>query len=102
MEQAAGQPSFPFDPHQVIDEWSRLYDWAVLSRKRAEFVEAVSYLGQKFSGTFRAYRLVKRQQRRERLHAELPIAFDAMQAFYNSLAINDRIPLTLDRHDSQV
>jgi hypothetical protein len=102
MEPEAGLPSFPFDPHQVLDEWSRFYDWAVLSRKRAEFVEAVSYFGQKFSSTFRAYRLAKRLQRRERLHAELLIAFDAMQAFYNSLATNDRIPLHLPRHDSHV
>jgi hypothetical protein len=102
MEREAGQSSLPFDPHQVMDEWRRFYDWVVLSRKRAEFVEAVSYLGQKFSGTFKAYRLTKRLQRRERLHAELLIAFDAMQAFYNSLATNDRIPLSLHRHDSHV
>jgi hypothetical protein len=102
MEQEAGQPSLPFDPHQVIDAWRRFYDWAVLSRKRVEFVEAVSYFGQKFSSTFRAYRLAKSPQRRERLYAELLMAFDAMQAFYNSLATNDRIPLSLHRHDSHV
>ena len=102
MECEAGQPAFPFDPHQVMDEWRRFYDWAVLSRKRVDFVEAVSHLGQKFSGTFRAYRLTKRLQRRERLQAELLVAFDAMQAFYNSLATSDRIPLTLHRHDSPV
>jgi hypothetical protein len=101
MEREAGQSSLPFDPHQVIDEWRRFYDWAVLSRKHVEFVEAVSYLGQKFSSTFRAYCLTKRLQRRERLHAELLIAFDAMQTFYNSLTSNDRPSLTLHRHDSQ-
>jgi hypothetical protein len=55
-------------------------------------VEAVSYLGQKLSGACRVYRLAKRLQRRERPHAELLIAFDAMQAFYNSLPLNDRLP----------
>jgi hypothetical protein len=78
-----------------MDEWRRLYDWAVLSRKQVELTEAVSCLGQKFSGTLSAYRLAKRPQRREHLYQELIAAFNAMQAFYHGLPDKHHIPLTL-------
>jgi hypothetical protein len=81
-----------------MDEWRRLYDWAVLSRRPTELIEAVSGLGQKFSATLSAYRLAKRPQRREYLYQELIVAFNAMQAFYHGLPDQHRIPLTLHRH----
>jgi hypothetical protein len=95
IPRAEGLPPLPFHPEQVMDEWRRLYDWAVLSRQQVELIEAVSCLGQKFSGTLSAYRLTKRPQRRERLRQELIVAFNAMQTFYNRLPDKHRIPLTL-------
>ena len=90
-----------FDPQQVMDEWRRLYDWAVLSRKPAENIELISCLGQKFSGTLSAYRLSKRPQRRERLLQELIRAFEAMKTFYAGLPQGDRLRLTLHANDTQ-
>ena len=83
-----------------MDEWRRLYDWAVLSRKQAELIEAVSCLGQKFSGTLSAYRLAKRAQRQAHFYQELLVAFNAMQTFYNGLPDKHHIPLTLHRHNT--
>jgi hypothetical protein len=94
-----GQLLLPFNPEHVMDEWRRLYDWAVLSRKSAALIEAVSCLGQKFSGTLSAYRLAKRPQRREHFYREIIVAFNAMQTFYTGLPDKHRIPLTLDRHN---
>jgi hypothetical protein len=101
MNRKEGQKSLGFDPELVMDEWRRFYDWAVLSRKRAEYIDMISGLGQKFSGTLSAYRLAKRPQRRARLYQELRSAFEAMQTFYDSLPPGNRIVLTLQTHDAE-
>jgi hypothetical protein len=101
MSKQAGDITVPFDPQQVMDEWRRLYDWAVLSRKHAENIEIISCLGQKFSGTLSAYRLAKKPQRRERLLQELIRAFEAMKTFYEGLPKENRLRLTLHTNDTQ-
>jgi hypothetical protein len=101
MNRKEGQKSLGFDPELVMDEWRRFYDWAVLSRKRAEYIDMISGLGQKFSGTLSAYRLAKRPQRRERCQRELISAFEAMKTFYNSLPQQARPVLTLRTHDTE-
>jgi hypothetical protein len=100
MSRHAGDNALTFDPQQVMDEWRRLYDWAVLSRKQAENIEMITCLGQKFSGTLSAYRLTKRPQRRERLLQELIRAFEAMKTFYEGLPEGDRLRLTFHAHDT--
>jgi hypothetical protein len=87
-------PTLPFDPEHIIDEWRRLYDWCVLSRKRVEMIEAISCLGQKFSATFNAYRLAKKPQRRAHFFNELLVSFEGIQTFYQRLPEAERIPLT--------
>jgi hypothetical protein len=99
MSRQEGHNTLTFDPQQVMDEWRRLYDWAVLSRKHAESIEMISCLGQKFSGTLSAYRLTKKPQRRERLLQELIKAFEAMKTFYEGLPKRDRLPLTFHADD---
>jgi hypothetical protein len=100
MSRKEAHTSLSFAPEQVMDEWRRLYDWAVLSRQKTEYIEMISGLGQKFSGTLSAYRLAKKPQRRERLSLELITAFDAMMTFYNSLPKGDRPLLALPARDS--
>jgi hypothetical protein len=101
MSRPQGHKSFSFDPDHVMDEWRRLYDWAVLSRKNAECIEMISCLGQKFSGTLSAYRLTKGPRRRERLSKELTTAFEAMKTFYDDLPQYNRILLTLPAADTK-
>jgi hypothetical protein len=101
MSRQEGSNTLTFDPQQVMDEWRRLYDWAVLSRKPAENIEMISCLGQKFSGTLSAYRLSKKPQRRERLLQELIRAFEAMKTFYAELPQGDRLRLTFQANDTQ-
>ena len=100
MSRKEAHTSFNFVPEQVMDEWRRLYDWAVLSRQKTEYIEMISCLGQKFSGTLSAYRLAKKPQRRERLSVELITAFEAMMTFYNSLPKGDQPLLVLPTGDS--
>jgi hypothetical protein len=101
MTRKEAQTSLGFDPDLVMGEWRRFYDWAVLSRRKVEYIDMISCLGQKFSGILSAYRLAKRPQRRERLYHELRSAFEAMQTFYDSLPPGNRIVLTLQAHDSE-
>jgi hypothetical protein len=101
MRKQEGHNTLTFDPQQVMDEWRRLYDWAVLSRKPAENIEMISCLGQKFSGTLSAYRLSKRPQRRERLLQELIGAFEAMKTFYAGLPPGGRLSLTWYTNDTE-
>jgi hypothetical protein len=100
MHKQAENITLAFDPKQVMDEWRRLYDWAVLSRKHAENIEMISCLGQKFSGILNAYRLAKRPQRRERLLQELIKAFEAMKTFYEGLPQRERLRLTFHANDT--
>jgi hypothetical protein len=100
MNKQAENITLTFDPKQVMDEWRRLYDWAVLSRKHAENIEMISCLGQKFSGILNAYRLTKKPQRRERLLQELIRAFEAMKTFYEGLPQGDRLRLTFHANDT--
>jgi hypothetical protein len=101
MRKQDGHNTLTFDPQQVMDEWRRLYDWAVLSRKPAENIEMISCLGQKFSGTLSAYRLSKKPPRRERLLQELIRTFEAMKTFYAGLPTGDRLSLTWDTNDTE-
>ena len=101
MTRREAQTSLGFDPELVMDEWRRFYDWAVLSRKKVEYIDMISCLGQKFSGILSAYRLAKRPQRRERLYRELLSAFEAIKTFYESLPPSNRIALTLHAHDTE-
>jgi hypothetical protein len=100
MSRHAGDTTLTFDPQQVMDEWRRLYDWAVLSRQHAENIEMITCLGQKFSGTLSAYRLTKKPQRRERLLRELIRAFEAMKTFYEGLPQGNRLRLTFYTNDT--
>ena len=97
------QPTAPtpgnFDPEHVLDEWRRFYDWAVLSRKRAELVEAIGCLGQQFSATFSAYRVAKKPQRRQHLSRELLATLEGMQALYHRVSDPDRLQLLLYRQE---
>jgi hypothetical protein len=88
-----------FDLERVMDEWRRLYDWAVLSRKNTALIEEVSLLGQQFSSTLNAYRHTKASQQRARLYRELKAVYGAMQALYDRLDANDRIPLSFPSND---
>jgi hypothetical protein len=99
MGRKEGYTALSFDPQQVMDEWRRLYDWAVLSRQKTEYIEMISCLGQKFSGTLSAYRLAKKPQRRERLSLELITTFEAMVTFYDGLPKGDRLLLALPARD---
>jgi hypothetical protein len=101
MSKQEGDITVTFNPKQVMDEWRRLYDWAVLSRKHAENIEMISCLGQKFSGILNAYRLAKKPQRRERLLQELIKAFEAMKTFYDDLPKGGRPRLTFHANDPQ-
>jgi hypothetical protein len=101
MSRQEGPTSLKFDPELVMDEWRRFYDWAVLSRKRVEYIDMISCLGQKFSGTLSAYRLAKKPPRRARLHQELISAFESMKTFYQSLPQNERPVLTVHRHSTE-
>jgi hypothetical protein len=100
MSRKEGHTALSFAPEQVLDEWRRLYDWAVLSRQKTEHIEMISCLGQKFSGTLSAYRLAKKPQRRERLSVELMTAFEAMMTFYDRLPKGDRLRLDLPARDA--
>jgi hypothetical protein len=83
-----------FNPEHVMDEWRRLYDWAVLSRKSTAFIEEVSLLGQQYSSILNTYRQTTAPRRRTQLHQELKVAFDAMQALYNGLTDRERVSLS--------
>jgi hypothetical protein len=98
MRRQEGATSLKFDPELVMDEWRRFYDWAVFSRKSVEYIDLISCLGQKFSGTLSAYRLAKKPQRRARLYQELISAYEAMQTFYQNLPQHERPVLTVHRH----
>jgi hypothetical protein len=101
MSRQEGATSLKFDPDLVMVEWRRFYDWAVLSRKRVEYIDMISCLGQKFSGTLSAYRLAKKPQRRARLHQELSGVYEAMRTFYQSLPQHERPVLTVHMHSTK-
>jgi hypothetical protein len=100
MGHESAPTTFNFDPEHVLDEWRRFYDWAVLSRKRVELVEAIGCLGQQFSALCSAYRLAKKPPRRQRLAQELLAAFEGMYDFYRQVPDADRLPLTLSRQET--
>ncbi|GIX47646.1 MAG: hypothetical protein KatS3mg131_1857 [Candidatus Tectimicrobiota bacterium] len=77
--------ALPFDAEHVLEEWRRLYDWAVLSRQRLQVVEEIGLLGQQFSGLWNAYRHTTHAGKRRRLEAELRAALAAMRAYYAQL-----------------
>lgn len=87
-----------FDPDHIMDEWRRLYDWAVFSRQSPAFIEEVSILGQQFSSLLNGYRHTTAPRRRERLCQELEATFTTMQTLYHRLDKTTRIPLHF-RHE---
>lgn len=86
-----------FDHERIMDEWRRLYDWAVLSRKSMAFIEEVSFLGQRYSSVLNVYQQTATAQRRARLQRELQAVLDAMQSLYERLDDSDCIRLRLHR-----
>ena len=86
-------PLQDFNPEHVMDDWRRLYDWAVLSRQSTALIEEVSFLGQQYSSLLNAYRQTNVPRRRTRIYQELKTVFTTMQTLYRRLNHPDRIPL---------
>jgi hypothetical protein len=100
MAHDAQPATLPFDPEQVINEWRRFYDWAVLSRQGTDLIEAISCLGQKFSATLGAYRLAKQPHRRAQYLQQLQNAYASMQVFYHYVPATNRLPIQWQRDET--
>ena len=87
------QSTQTFDPDRIMDEWRRLYDWAVLSRQSTTFIEEVTLLGQQFSSLLNGYRHTTTPRLRDRLYRELEATFANMQTLYHLLDATRRTRL---------